>query len=400
MKAGIWIDEDYDATSGGSFAYKSFLIKTIDNFSFDPRIEVCFVGFDLTGKSFNKETISLINAPGLLHIRIIRKLFNWIPAFNKRIHQIQNKLYKKALRSNGVKFIYYPIHMQCAIENFPFIATYWDIGHLSSPAFPEFVMDKNFHYRNLWFQEKLKNALAIFAETNAGKEELQKYLSIHEINRVKVMPIFPGALVTLNVSSEHQESYLNKFKLLKNEYFFYPAQFWAHKNHFNLIEAFELVLKKKSNVKLVLSGSDKGNLKYIKKIITEKGLCENIQITGFVSNEEIFTFYANAIALVMPTFLGPSNLPLLEAMYIGCPVICSDLAGHKELMKESALFINPVNRNDISDKMIYLLEGQNRKKYLSLLEIEKTSTDFKIENAVKAFQKNILELVPIRNCWE
>ena len=46
-----------------------------------------------------------------------------------------------------------------------------------------------------------------------------------------------------------------KFKL-DDDYLFYPAHFWPHKNHEILIDAFALLRKRFSNIKLVLSGGN------------------------------------------------------------------------------------------------------------------------------------------------
>ena len=49
---------------------------------------------------------------------------------------------------------------------------------------------------------------------------------------------------------------------------FYPAQFWAHKNHKYIIDAAE-ILKNENNTKylFVFCGGNKGNFKYIKDLI-------------------------------------------------------------------------------------------------------------------------------------
>src|SRR5207253_1351991 len=46
---------------------------------------------------------------------------------------------------------------------------------------------------------------------------------------------------------------------IKGEFLFYPAQFWAHKNHVNLLHALRLLHDEHSlELRLVLTGSDQG----------------------------------------------------------------------------------------------------------------------------------------------
>ena len=43
----------------------------------------------------------------------------------------------------------------------------------------------------------------------------------------------------------------------------------------------------------------------------------------------------------MPTFFGPTNIPLLEAWALGCPVLTSDIPGVREQMGDAALLVDP-----------------------------------------------------------
>ena len=59
---------------------------------------------------------------------------------------------------------------------------------------------------------------------------------------------------------------------------------------------------------------------------------------GLVPDEDIPALYEGALALVMPAYYGPTNLPPLEAVTLGCPVIYSDLPGCREQMGDAALY--------------------------------------------------------------
>jgi hypothetical protein len=51
--------------------------------------------------------------------------------------------------------------------------------------------------------------------------------------------------------------------------------------------------------------------------------------------------YEGAIALVMPSYGGPTNFPPLEAVVLCCPVVCCDLPGCREQMRDAALCWRP-----------------------------------------------------------
>src|SRR5262249_13423975 len=62
--------------------------------------------------------------------------------------------------------------------------------------------------------------------------------------------------------------------------------------------------------------------------------------------EDVPPLYQGAAALVMPTYGGPTNLPPLEAVTLGCPVIYSDLPEFREQMGDAALYCD---LNDVSN---------------------------------------------------
>ena len=51
----------------------------------------------------------------------------------------------------------------------------------------------------------------------------------------------------------------------------------------------------------IFSGSDQGNLSYIKDMTKKLNLERQVRFTGFVPNEEVNMLYSQSLALVMPT---------------------------------------------------------------------------------------------------
>ena len=108
------------------------------------------------------------------------------------------------------------------------------------------------------------------------------------------------------------------------KYIFYPAQFWKHKNHINLIKAIRILQTELEDIQLVLVGSEKNNYQEVKRVIRDNGLERYVTTLGFVSDGKMVYLYKHAVGMVMPTYFGPTNLPPLEAMALGCPVAVSN----------------------------------------------------------------------------
>ena len=52
----------------------------------------------------------------------------------------------------------------------------------------------------------------------------------------------------------------------KTKYLFYPAQYWAHKNHIYILKALKILKSEEiADVGAIFTGSDKGNLSFLKE---------------------------------------------------------------------------------------------------------------------------------------
>jgi glycosyltransferase involved in cell wall biosynthesis len=76
-----------------------------------------------------------------------------------------------------------------------------------------------------------------------------------------------------------------------------------------------------------------------------------ILITGFVSDKELDDLYQNASLFVFPSLYEGFGLPPLEAMKRGLPVVASNATCVPEILGEAALYFNPLNVDDMAEKI-------------------------------------------------
>ncbi len=372
MRIGIYINNKVDIINGGSDTYLSRLLGIIDNFEFQKSLQFVFIFRYNETYNFKKEKIIL--TPVLkeyYHGKNKRSIFN---KFKRKCVNNESEVIENHLKKNKIDIIYYPIG-ESIVLNYPYVITSWDIGHRSTYSFPELAMNNTFEDRNYYTKNALLKSFAIFVESNASKKELISYLGVFE-KKIFVLPLFPGEVIFEKNDCQFTSNFLITNKIEPNKFFFYPAQFWAHKNHFGLIQAFIKFHKIHPEIKLVFCGSDKGNLDYIIDEIERNNMTHSILNLGFVSNKELCVLYENCIALVYPSFFGPSNMPPLEAMALNCKVACSNLEGHIESLGDKAIYFDPTNFDAIFDAMvkIFLLPKLNQFQfepdnyYASLIE--------------------------------
>jgi glycosyltransferase involved in cell wall biosynthesis len=244
----------------------------------------------------------------------------------------------------------------------PYIITLWDLAHRAYPFFPEVsVTGWTWENRENHYISTLPKATYIFTGTYAGKDEIIQFYNIQD-KKIKVIP-FPVPGFALLESMSHTEVNIN-FKIDK-QYLFYPAQFWPHKNHIVLLYTLKILHDKYSlDFDLVFTGSDKGNLKYIKKMTEKLNLNKKVHFLGFVSTNELINLYKNAFAMIFPTFFGPDNIPPLEAFSLGCPVIASRVEGAEEQMEDAAILFDPKNEEEIAFLVNELYNNLNMRENL------------------------------------
>lgn len=410
MKVGVWLDKPVDKLSGGSFTYYNALISGIDNFVFDQDIQIVYIS-DFDSGNLNRPVINIKSfRRGISYFtKVIRKglkliakdtFANVINNIDQKEKRIKDSSIAAKLKDQDIKIIFYPLPATPVINGISYIVNNWDLGHYTTYAFPEITGDNGFNSRNDWYVNVMPSALMTFCETEAGKKELIYYLRINP-DKIKVLPIFASdAFINMRVQGEKQLEILKKNGLQAGKFFFYPAQFWAHKNHYHLIKAFQKFVPLHLDFKLVLCGSDKGNAHYIKELVNQLSLDDRVIFAGFIDDAYLYTLYANACAMIMPAFFGPSNIPPIEAMHLGCPVLCSALEGHKELLGDGALYFDPADELSIFESMKLIMDDSIKSQLLEKQKDRSRSTDHTIGKALIKLNKHLTEIVSIRSCWE
>jgi glycosyltransferase involved in cell wall biosynthesis len=279
----------------------------------------------------------------------------------------------------------------------PFIATVWDLEHRKRPYFPEVsVTGWTWTDRDCGYSTALPRASFVLTGTQAGKEEVVHYYRVNPEN-VKVIPL-PVPREDSKPACLNMESIRERYAI-KGNFLFYPAQFWPHKNHVNLLMALDILRKRNGlRLNLILTGSDKGNRGFVAEKVRELDLSEQVFDLGFVSREELNTLYMNALALVFPSFFGPDNLPALEAFVFGCPVITANVPGAEEQLGKAALFFDPSDPTDIAAKILALRENPQCRHRL-INEGSKIAHERTADNYIAAICELLDSFESVRRCW-
>lgn len=287
-----------------------------------------------------------ININNLLNVfaRIIRKVISLL-GYNigelKRYYTFCD-LYSHKIDSLKLDLIIFPSQeIFAAFINTPSLTAIHDLMHRYE-KFPEIIDNGEYNNREYLYKNICAGTNGILVDSEIGKRHvIESYGKKYE-NKICVVPFTPPQYL-FKKSNE-------KFAIeLPKKFIFYPAQFWEHKNHLRLILAIKKLKDKGVNVNLILVGSKKNGYDEVLKIISEYDLNDNIEILGYVSDELMVNLYKKARAMIMPSLMGPTNIPPLEGMAMGCPVAVSNIYAMPDQVGNAGLLFNPKDVQSIAN---------------------------------------------------
>ena len=222
----------------------------------------------------------------------------------------------------------------------PALGTVHDVMHRYEGQFPEVsgYRLREYHYRAI-----CRFSRGVLVDSELGERQL---VESYGVNPDKVWPLnyIPPAYI---LKGEDPPDFCDRYKL-PDKFFFYPAQFWAHKNHISLVRAMHSLFSTCPDMQLVLVGSRKNGYARFLHEIQRLGVSDRVHVFDYVENRDMSAFYRRARALIMPTFFGPTNIPPLEAMALGCPVGISGVYGMRAQCGAGAIYLDPKSVDDIA----------------------------------------------------
>lgn len=362
--------------SGGSYYQTlNFLNDINKNFKKESRISV-YTNKKENLKIFNKK-INFFSYNFLDKIIIKLSFFHFFRLCFGLINLKTNL--EKLLLTKKVDLIIFPApsNLQYAIIKIKFISTIFDLCHLEHKNFPE-ISKKEFQIREKYINYISSKVEAIITNSTILQKKITKKYDFQK-KKIFIIPFNPIKKI------------FKRKKTFKIKYFFYPANFWKHKNHEIIIKATKLLVNNNfKNFKCVFSGSDKGHLNEITKLINYNNLNKFFEIKKFVSDNHLANLYTNCSAVIMTSHFGPTNLPPLEAFTYKKPLIYNKKFS-KEISERNCLMIDVNNKSDLSQAMSKILKDNylrkmklNAENFLRLKKIQNIKSIVSLENFLEA----------------
>ncbi|MHB1828455.1 MAG: glycosyltransferase [Steroidobacteraceae bacterium] len=267
----------------------------------------------------------------------------------------------KLLTSLGADLVFFsgPDSRALQLYAHSYIFSIWDLAHLEHPEFPEVSHFGEFERREYMYSAASRRAIAVIADSKPGCRLIAEAYRIPSA-RIFAAPFLISPSISGFEPNEQEAIAISKKYDLGSPYIFYPAQFWRHKNHAYILSALRVMLDQYGWApQAVFCGADKGALSDVIASARQLEVSELVRYCGFVPNGEIPYLYRGALALVMPTYFGPSNLPPTEAIGLGTPVCYSDFAAFREVMGDSVTYVDLERPASLAEALNALYVGRS-----------------------------------------
>ena len=365
-KIGIYVD--VTRGSGGSFQYIQFILDAVYKLKDQYEFTVLYIDPEFAG-------IMEQDYP-LLEKQRIRVMRSDIPAF---------------IDSLGQDYVIVPLSLvSCWIGTeiqTPLIGVIHDVNQLYFKDYYENGARVSDAYVHL-FQKVVRRSIGVFVDSELGKKELSEAVGRIYEDRMFSLPFRAPDYLDDDMPEEAID--------LKNEKFiFYPAQFWSHKNFTNLLLAIEELKERGITVNILFTGEESLERDRIIRLVEKLGLVDQIQFSGRVSDPQMKFLYNHARGMVFSGYLGPTNIPLYEAMYTGCPMAVSNVRYMPWQAQEAALYFDPrypdsiaeaIKRLWVDDDLCDKLSSEGKKRYKEFA-VEKFNSRFR-DAIEKMIRKN------------
>ncbi len=206
---------------------------------------------------------------------------------------------------------------------------------------------------------KLIRWMVLWRTTRISK----KLFTVSEFSKKRIQYHFkksPDIIVANSgINRELKAFKLNREAPYPFQYILFIGNIKKHKGLDVLMEAFSRAQNKGFENKLVIVGDyenfKSADVSVIRRIEEQN---EHVVFTGRISNEQLYNTIAHATLLVQPSVYEGFGLPPLEALYLGCNVLISDIPVFHEIYEKLPVtFFELNNVDDLSDKIV--LHAQN-----------------------------------------
>ncbi len=232
------------------------------------------------------------------------------------------------INASGIDVFYTPTNFLFPYDiQAPKVVTLHEIQHLHHP---ELFQKYDMLNRAIHFENTLQKSALITVANETIKSEL---VSLKRVASEKIAVLPFGINTSLFSQPQGNEDVLKKFNL-PQDFLFYPAQLWRHKDHLTILRAI-LLLKDmyKVNVPFVFTGSKSRATQHIFDFIDQNKM-KDVFYLGAIPQEDLIALMQAARYYITASDYESGYTQILEAAAAKAPIIAADIPIVWEIAKD------------------------------------------------------------------
>ncbi len=270
---------------------------------------------------------------------------------------------RRLLGSQGVDLLFCPFTAPTYAEfGIPTVCVLYDLQHRE---FPQFFSPHEIGVRDGFMKEISERANHIVCISEHVRQTVLKHLKTDPERTHAAHVCVQSRLSVPDRKRVNREC--DRLGLGDRPYMFYPANFWPHKNHRMLLIAYGMFLSRnpENTLDLVFTGALDDLEMEMKQAVDRMGLRDRVHFLGFLPQEQLEVVWQGCEFLVFPSLYEGFGIPVLEAMSMGKPVLCSNTTSLPEVAGEAALYFDPRKPGDMVECMERLVQNPQLKRELA-----------------------------------
>jgi glycosyltransferase involved in cell wall biosynthesis len=291
----------------------------------------------------------------------------------------------KQIEKIGLDLLHHPrtvIHWRST--SLPCALTFFDMQH---EYYPQFFSGEELAFRARAYRASVEKAVRIVSPSQFTTKTLEEKYEIEE-SKVTCIPVGLDKRFRRSDSAE-----INRVKSkygLPDQFIFYPANPWPHKNHARLIAALRILGQRYGlTPALVLTGRLADERYRAGWLALAAGVEKQVIDLGFITQQDLPALYSAATLMVFPSMFEGFGIPLIEAMACQCPIAAADCTSIPEVTNGAALLFDPCDPGAIADATYQLFHDQELRAKLTgigLRQIERFQWSRIVPNIISIYQ--------------
>ena len=241
----------------------------------------------------------------------------------------------------------------------PQLAVIHDINFVHRPGDFPWLVEK---YYNHFFPKFAKIAKRIATVSFYSKEDITRSFKV-DFDKIDV--VYDGINpVFVPTSAEDQKAVREKYTGGR-PYFLFVGALHPRKNISGLLNAFDAFKSVDTQqTKLVIVGGEMHKTGDIFETFENMRFKNDVLFTGRIPTDELHQLLGAALALTFVPFFEGFGIPVVEAMSVGVPVICSNTTSLPEVGGNAVFYADPCKTEQITEAMIKIASDEELRESL------------------------------------